>query len=357
MYDDEGMAQRTSEGVDAVARLCSRPGPVAILMQDNPDPDALGSAMALSRLIRARCGKRAIIAFRGVCGRAENRAMIGLLRIDARQINYAELKTVKTLCLVDVQPHTGHVGLFKSRMPDIVIDHHVMPEKRTWSADWVDVRPHYGATTTILFEYLMAAGIKPDSDLATAMFYGIQSDTQSLGRDANPADINAYQALFLMADKAKLARIHRAPVPLEYFQMLADALERGIVAGTTVVSFIPQAHVAEMIAEVADLLIRLEGMRTAVVYGIYAERIHISVRSVDARGHAVERIRRVVRDIGSGGGHGSIAGGQIPIQGDLPQLLEQVQQRILDAFAHKKSIIPLVAHPGAIGPNSDSDIR
>jgi len=345
---DHDYAETTAAGVEAIVRLCRRRGTVGILMQDNPDPDALGSAMALRALVQTLTGKRAAIIFRGVCGRAENRAMMRLLNIDARQVEHTELKSFKTLCLVDVQPHAGNVGFFKSRAPDIVIDHHVLPDKKMWKAEFSDVRPHYGATTTILYEYLTAAGIKPNADLATAMFYGIQSDTQSLGRDAYPADIHAYQALFLLADKSKLARIHRAPVPMEYFQMLSDALEHGIVAGKTVISFMPRAYPAEMIAEVADLLMRLEGIRTAVVYGLHAGMIHLSVRSVDARGNAVNRIRRVVRDIGSGGGHGSIAGGQIPIKGDPQKLVALVQQRILDAFAQKKAIIPLVAHPANI---------
>src|SRR5690606_29923321 len=149
-----------------------------------------------------------------------------------------ELDEFATLCLIDTQPQSGNNLLADSRPVHIVIDHHLIPAGRHWRAEVADVRPHYGATSTILYEYLIAARPTLGADLATALFYGIQSDTQDLGREAGPADVAAFQALFQRADKKMLARIRRAPLPSAYFRMLHAGLEDAVVAGAAVVSTI-----------------------------------------------------------------------------------------------------------------------
>ena len=332
----------TLHNIDALLRLCSRRGPVLILMQDTPDPDALASGAALRDLLYTRLKKRATIGYGGSCGRSENRAMIEILRIGARQITEGQLGRYKTICLVDSQPQFGNNPLNAGRPCDVVIDHHVPSRRRTWTAAVVDIRPDYGATTTILYEYLKAARIEITTRLATAMFYGIQSDTQDLGRDAGPADVRAYQELFLLADKKKLARIRQAPVSVDYFKMLLSSLADCLVAGTTVISCIRHCQDVDMMAEVADRMLRLEGIRTSVCYGVCGDTILLSAHALDARGNMAKRMKRVVRKLGTGGGHATMAGGQIPIEGDIEKRLGLVRDRILKVFAHSKPPVHLL---------------
>src|SRR5690606_8263828 len=144
--------------------------------------------------------------------------------IEARRLQTEDLDAFDTLCLIDTQPQSGNNLLTNARSAQIVIDHHLIPAGRHWKAEVTDVRPHYGATSTILYEYLIAARATIAEDLATALFYGIQSDTQDLGREAGPADVAAFQALFQRADKKMLARIRHAPLPPAYFRMLHAGL-------------------------------------------------------------------------------------------------------------------------------------
>ena len=327
--------------VDEVLGIFRRRGRILVLMQNNPDPDALASAAALRDLAYVRLKKRITIGYGGRCGRAENRAMMEELRIDAKRLTPSQLQNYKTVCLVDTQPLAGNNILIASRHPEIVIDHHLLAKKKRWIAEFSDVRPDYGATSTILHEYLLAAGVELSPKLATALFYGIQSDTQDLGREASAADVRAYRDLFIVADKKKLARIHRAPVPIEYFTMLADSLATCVVAGTTVISYIPSCRNPDMLAEVADLLMRLKGMRAAVCYGVCDDRIYLSARAIDARGNTARRMKRVVSRLGTGGGHHAMAGGQIPLEGDPEKRLALVHERILKAFAPNKQPVPL----------------
>ncbi|NIA15325.1 MAG: bifunctional oligoribonuclease/PAP phosphatase NrnA [Nitrospiraceae bacterium] len=351
---EKEVQDQAAANVERIMALCKRPGRILILMQDNPDPDALASAAALHDLTHHHVKKHAVLGYGGICGRAENRAMIDILRIGVKRLTPDQIERFRTVCLVDTQPRSGNNILMPSRLPEVVVDHHLLPKRGPWMAEFADVRPDYGACSTIFYEYLQATNVRITPRLATALFYGIQSDTQDLGREANPADIRAYRDLFLIADKKKLAHIHHAPVPPEYFRMLADSLATCVVAGTTVVSQIPECTNADMIAEVADRLMRLEGMRAAVCYGVFGDTIHLSARALDARGNCARRMKRVVARLGSGGGHRSMAGGQIPINGDAEKRLALVQARILKAFAPNRVPVPLceALPPGGEGGQS-----
>jgi nanoRNase/pAp phosphatase (c-di-AMP/oligoRNAs hydrolase) len=340
---DPKRLERARHALERIETICRRRGGILILMQDNPDPDALASAAAMRELIFRQLRKRAHIGFGGRCGRAENRAMMKELHINARHVEAKQLNAYRTLCLVDTQPRFGNNICQGQNIADIVIDHHLTPPKRPWTAQFADIRPEYGACSTILFEYLRAANITPDTNLATALFYGIQSDTQDLGRNATPAGVCAYTELFLLADKKKLARIRRAPVPAEYFQMLAEGLANATLAGNTVVTFIRNCRNADMIAEVADLLMRLQGTRAALCYGVFQGAVYLSARGVDARSNMASRMKRVVAGLGAGGGHHVMAGGKIELGDDPEGLLEQIHQRVLHGFSTGKKRSPLIS--------------
>lgn len=334
--------EHSRENVARVLEICARRGRIAVLMQDNPDPDALACAAAFHDLIGQKLGKRVVIGYGGICGRAENRAMMRELHIDARRMTPAQVDAFATLCLVDAQPQSGNNDLLGTRRASIVIDHHLLPARGV-NAEFHDIRPCYGAASTILYEYMRAAKVRISAQLATALFYGIQSDTQDLGRELSPNGIRAYQELFLLADPRKLTHIRRAPVPREYFQMLADSLADCVVAGTTVISCIRRCSNADMIPEVADLLMRLEGMRCAVCFGVYDGEIRLSARAVDGRGNMALRIKQVVARIGEGGGHRAMAGGRIPIRKDEATALQQVRDRIHTVFARGRKPMPLMS--------------
>ncbi len=341
----EDALERSRENVRRVIDICRRPGRMLILMQDNPDPDALACAAGLRELALHHGKKRADIGYGGICGRAENRAMMEVLRIRAKHLTVAQIARYRIVALVDAQPNTGNNLLLKQRSPDIVIDHHLSPKRAKWTSEFSDVRPDYGAACTILYEYLTVSGVKINRNLATALFYGMQSDTQDLGREASIPGLHAYQEMFIKADKKKLARIRRAPVPAAYFNMLAESLSKCVLAGKTVISHIPECDNAEMIAEVADLLLRLEGVRSTVCYGLCGGKIHISARAVDLRDNMARRMKQAVRQIGTGGGHRAMAGGQVPLNGNEEKRLALVRERILKAFAHGCEPHPLLPRP------------
>ena len=335
----------STTSLGAILRVCEREGRILALMQDNPDPDGIASAMAFATLIHRRLGKRVAIGYGGTVGRAENQAMLELLHVEAEHVTPRDLSEFAILCLLDTQPFSGNNVCRWERPIQVVIDHHNLPAHKEWHADVTDVRPHYGAASTILYEYLLAGHIEIDPDLATALLYGIQSDTQELGRQACAADVAAFNALFRRADMQKLARIRRAPVPVEYFRMLYEALTDAVVAGPVIVSHIEAGDHPDMIAEVADLMMRLRGVKVSVCYGLCGGTIHLSARSIEFRGNVAARVLQVVADLGQGGGHRMMAGGQIPAGDDPEARMRELHKRILRVFARGHKRKPLLRLP------------
>jgi nanoRNase/pAp phosphatase (c-di-AMP/oligoRNAs hydrolase) len=283
-------------------------GKILIVVHDNPDPDSLASAMALRHLFAVRLNRQAVIAFSGMIG--ENLAMAQLLEIPLTPFPLIDLKSFQVVCLLDTQPDTGNNSLPAGTRVDIVIDHHPMREESA-PCRWVDIRPDYGTTATILYEYLKVQGVSIGTKLATALFYAIKSETQDLGREARRPDRDAYLALFPPANKTLLNSITRPRLPREYFSSLFSALQHAVIHGSVLIAALKEVQFPEIVAELADLLLRLEGMEAVLCMGRYNTDMILSIRTSSENINAGELIQKLVTGIGSAGGHGMMAGGKI----------------------------------------------
>ncbi|MBP8911062.1 MAG: DHH family phosphoesterase, partial [Phycisphaerae bacterium] len=217
-------AEKTGSKLQRLTELLVGKTYLLIGMQDSPDPDSLAAAVALRKLANNLGNLQCSIVCCGAVGRGENRALVKYLGLNLRC--YAELAYDKydLVAMVDTQPGTGNNSLPEGVLPDIVIDHHPI-RRLTRTVEFTDIRSSYGATSTILVEYLIEAGITPETPLATALLYGIRSDTQDLGREASRADIDAIEFLYPFANNRMIGEIQRGKVPRVYYQMLADALK------------------------------------------------------------------------------------------------------------------------------------
>jgi nanoRNase/pAp phosphatase (c-di-AMP/oligoRNAs hydrolase) len=306
----------------------SRARSILILPHNNPDPDAVASAFALRQLLTERLHVETHIAYHGIIGRAENRALVRYLEYPLRRLTASDFHRSDALALVDAQPGAGNVTLPRESRLAIVIDHHPGREATT-AADFFDVRPEVGATSTILTEYLRAAGFEPSPMIATALFYGIKTDTMGLIRDTSPADAAAFCYLQSRVDMEALSRIERAQVPVDYFQGFNAALQAAHIYGKVVIAYFGPLNYPDLGAEIADVLLRLRGVRWVVCMGFFEQTLHMSVRTRN-RGGAGKLVQEVIGDLGTAGGHGTVSGGQIPLAQEQPeQLAERLSQRVL----------------------------
>ncbi|MFQ5678174.1 MAG: bifunctional oligoribonuclease/PAP phosphatase NrnA [Gemmatimonadota bacterium] len=286
---------------------------VLVLTHDNPDPDALAAAAGLGFLLERVAGVEPTLAFGGIVGRAENRALIQEMPVQFRRIETLEGAGKLPVALVDTQPRSGNNSLPAGRIASVILDHHPMrPE--TEVATFADVRPGYGASASMVVEYLRAAELEPERWLATSLFYGVQSETMDLGRDVSPADVDASLFLYPRSDPAAIARIRHARVPRGYLRSLHAALTRARRHGPVAVVPLGGMDYPDMVAEIADLFMHVEGVEWTVAVGRYGQELLLSLRTYDPRAHAGRLVRKVIGDRGSAGGHGGLAGGRINVR-------------------------------------------
>lgn len=302
-----------------------------IVLQDFPDPDAMGSAAALRELANAQ-GLSCSVACGGVVGRAENRALIRYLDINLLKMADIELQQFDVIGMVDTQPATGNNALPDEIVPHIVIDHHPIG-KATRRAPFFDVRSRYGANATILYEYLTAAQIELQVPLATGLLYGIRSDTNDLGREATQPDIDAFLALYPLANRHMLSRIELERLPPEYFRIMAVALVNARTQGKCVHASLGQIENPDMIGEIADLLLRNEQTSWALCYGVYDDRILLSLRTSENGADAGELMHKLVRGRGTGGGHDAMSGGQLPLERGSAREISEIERVVVKRYA------------------------
>ncbi len=301
------------EGTEAAADIIEwirGKGKVLIVTHDNPDPDSIAAAVALRHLLLVKTGQDAVLTYGGIIGRSENRKMVELLEIQLQPICKLDLEQFPVICMVDTQPDTGNNSYPAGRPVHLVIDHH--PPKTDLShICWVDIREHYGASATILYEYLCRQEVSINTRLATSLFYAIKSETQDLGREWSRADRDAYLNLLPLSNNRILYDIIHPEVPREYFSAFNTAIESALVYGPVLVFNLQQIKNPDIVAELADFLLRQEGVRYVLGMGWYDGMQVLSMRSSDPDAQLGKAIQEMVQGIGTAGGHGMIAGGQV----------------------------------------------
>ncbi|NIQ95551.1 MAG: phosphoesterase [Desulfuromonadales bacterium] len=308
---------------------------ILIVAHDNPDPDSLAAAFALRHLFLVKSGREATIAFGGIIGRGENRVMVEKLEIDAIPIESLDLDSFDVFCLVDTQPGAGNNSFPADRQVHVVVDHHPAREQ-TLQCRWADVRPEYGASATILFEYLLSQEVYLGTKLATILFYAIKSETQDLGREWSKADRDAYLHLLRLSNNRILYDITHPKAPRDYFLFFNKALENARLYERVLVFNLYDIGNPDMVSEMADFLLRMQGIEVTLGMGRFKKKVIVSMRTSNTEINAGEVIQRVLDGLGTAGGHGMIAGGQITPQEGNEAMLRELQlsltQRLLKAL-------------------------
>jgi nanoRNase/pAp phosphatase (c-di-AMP/oligoRNAs hydrolase) len=327
------LSDLTRERFEVFARMVRRrsaSGRWLILTHDNPDPDSIASAAGLAKLLRRSFRRQATIAYGGIIGRAENQEMVKVLGVRMSHVRHIKWSHYKHFALVDTQPSTGNNQLAHVS-PDVVFDHHPV-RRATLKARFSDVRTEYGATATIIAEYLAASGWDLTKKEATGFLYAIRSETQDFAREFSPRDKRLFDELLPQADLKVLAKIIRPPLPLSYFRNLHEALESLQSVGSLVVSHLGGIDQPDIVPEIADLLLRLEGKTWSLCTGIHGDRLYLLIRTTNSRADSGRLMRRLLGRRGKGGGHGMTAGGWIEYAdarpGDPRALQEQMTQRL-----------------------------
>lgn len=309
-----------------------------IYTHDNPDPDALAAALGLGRLIAHEVGAQVTVAHGGIVGRAQNRAMVDNLKMPLQLVDRIDPDAFDAIGLVDSQPETGNNSLPPGHRIDVVVDHHP-PRPSSLRAPWCDIRPELGATCTIVFEYLRARRVPIDPPLATAFFFALRTETRDLGRESTEAERHAYLELVPLVDHAMLYRMTHPKVPREHFAALDRALRSAQVYGDIVAVNLGALGYPDLVAEIADLLLSLEGARFVLCMGQYEASAYLSLRTEASEARAGSVMRHIVGTEGAAGGHGTMAGARLfaPVTSEdaLQTTFQEVVRRLREALGQE----------------------
>ena len=330
-----GLSHSPSRWLKALDKIAQGRSSAVALTHDNPDPDAMASAAGIAWLLEARHGLPCQIGYGGIIGRAENREFVRVLKLRMTPVHRIHFEDKDFLALVDTQPATGNHSAPEGRPVDLVIDHHPLRENGH-SAGLSIVSGDYGATSSIVTQLIRAAGLRPSRELATALFYGVKTDTRSLGREANAADADAYTWLFPLSDPILLTQIEHPTLPRSYFVAYHRAIEAARIHGNVVVLDLGEVYTPDIVPEIAERFINMEGAAWTVSLGVYGGELFVSVRTRDRRRNAGKKVRELTADLGgSAGGHGQMAGARVPLGGGPRRartLTNEVKSRFLEAL-------------------------
>lgn len=306
---------------------------ILILSHHNPDPDAIAAAFGLRHLLKNTGKFRSAIGYSGMIGRAENRAMVRLLRINPKPVSQMRGRKFDRIILCDSQPSGKNATVFNDRVADIVLDHHPKKRRKSHSA-FMDIRTDYGSTSTIVTEYLKQLNISLDARVATALYFGIKADISDIARHKSEADLRAMRYLFPQTSVRWLYRIENPRLSSDYFWVNANAIKNSRIYKDVIVSDLDEIPQPDYVAELSDYLLRLEGMVWSFCIGYSGDKIYYSIRTLSKKKNAGNIAARLAnnRKGGSGGGHWRSAAGLIDVTSVAPEKKKQACNSLIQSF-------------------------
>ena len=313
-------------------------GALGIITHKNPDPDAISSAIALAEIAKAANKNLATrIFYEGNIGHQENRTFVNLLDIKMEHLTPESLQKCSYLALVDCSGPGANNDVPPQTKINIVIDHHKDGKHTATQSSFVDIRPGVGATASILTQYLQELDVPVDKRVATALLYGIRTDTKEFKRNVTPQDLNYAGFLLPLTDSDLLDKIMSPSMSQETLDVIGKAITERKIQSGYLFSNVGYVMNRDALPQAADLLITLEGVNTALVYGITDNAIVISARNRDIRLHIGNALSEAFGEMGDAGGHPNMAAATIPLHyfgrvEDKERLLGFVIDPVLQKF-------------------------
>jgi nanoRNase/pAp phosphatase (c-di-AMP/oligoRNAs hydrolase) len=294
-----------------------------VLIVINADPDAIASAKAIKRLLWRKVASVTISNI-NVIKRPDNIAMIRLLGVALVPIDEIDASCFSRFVIVDSQPE--HNEIFKKITPDVIIDHHPETGAR---APYLDIRPKYGATASIMTEYLRAAKIIPAAKLATGLFYAIKTDTGNFERQTQIEDIRAFQFLYRHANIHLARKIEKSELRLDFLKYFKTALTGMRRRKGRMFAHLGPAVNPDVCVIIADFFMRIDSVNWSIVSGFYNNTLIIVFRNDGVRKNAGSLAHKSFGLYGSAGGHKSMARAEIPVANLKPLVDRQDEKKVL----------------------------
>ena len=315
----------------ALRELIEGSDEVFIMGHHNEDFDALGASMGVAKMAR-QVGRPVHIVLSDM-----NEGIDKFTDMLKEKDEYAGLFvrandlltiTAANPLLIVVDTHIPHLvagpALLERISQVVVIDHHRRSEHCIANPLLIYIEPASSSTSELVTELLMY--FSEDLVLsrldATALYSGIIVDTKNFAVQTGVRTFDA--AAYLRragADPVLVRHLFRTDyetnIAISKAKAYSNLYEGGLIT-TTCPEIIP--NIQAIAAQVADSLLRIEGVRMSLVFfRLDAETVGISARSTG------ELNVQVIMENFGGGGHQNVAGAQVK-----KQKLEDVQAKAIE---------------------------
>lgn len=265
--------------------------------------------MAIKRLLRYRV-KQITVAHPNEISRLNNVEMVERLRIPLERLGSVKTTEFTKKVIVDSQPN--HLPCFEKIKFDVIIDHH--PISKEWDAAYVDIRPDYGAASSMLVEYLRAARMKPSVALGTALFYGIKVDTNDFEKEARLADGISFRYLFDIANRNLVRKFELTDLRRTELKYFSTALNELKYSKGKFYTHIGKVRSPDVLVIIADFLNHVADIDWVLVSGIHNDKLVVIFRCDGYRKSAGKLAANVFGHLGPAGGHKGAARAEIPLK-------------------------------------------
>jgi len=320
---------------------------ILVTTHQHPDPDALASGLALCHLLAAKLkGPRIGMSIKGRIGGGINEMFVRLSNLKLLPWDDEALKEFDAIVLLDTQPMFAFSPLPPAVTPLAVIDHHRGKSRKALSnCEFCDVRTDVGATSSIVFSYFMELDVPIKGDLAATLLYAIETDLAGAAGTPGELDQIALSSLTLMADPRRLYQMRYVDLPQGYYLAYATGLANahyweptgnGTPNNGAVLSHLESIDSMEQPAVIADFLLRFDKVQWALVTAVHENKLVLSIRTSGNKLSAADMARKLLRQIGEGGGHKTKAGGFIKLEtgsaAEVDRYREMLRRRYLRAL-------------------------
>ena len=289
---------------------------MAIFLQDNPDPDAIASGLTLQYICK-HCDVESKLYYGGDISHQNNKALIDLLNIDLISIKTEEaamdvVRSSDKIALIEASIPSRNNVLPENVTPNLIFDHHPV-DINLVNGDYVDIQTNIGATATIMTKYIRQLNLEPDISLATALLYGIRTDTKEFTRNTSPDDMKAATYLSPLVDRNIMSQLEHPPMGLETLDIIGRAINNKEIRGAYLTSFVEFISDRDALPQAAEMMLHLDGVYTVLVFGINDDQIQLSARSRDSKVNLGQILQNAFGELNSGG-HATMAAGAIKLE-------------------------------------------
>lgn len=286
---------------------------IVVQCHDNPDADALASGFGVLRYLRDN-GRNCVFVYGGRFKMTKSNLilMCDELSIDVRyvtgddDVSHLLGGAPQLLVTVDCQYGQGNVTGLSAPMIAVIDHHQVSCDLPKMS----EARSHQGSCSTVVWDMLSDEGldVNDTEELATALYYGLMTDTGNFVEIHHPLDRDMQEVLKIR--NSAITKFRNSNISKEELEIAGEAL-----GGTDFIEEYKTAIVQSrpcdpnILGIISDMTLEVDCLDTCLVYSILPGGVKLSVRSCSRETKANELAEYLAEGIGSGGGHIVKAGG------------------------------------------------